>query len=67
MGIEDSFSPDSEFVGVSIMGPYEPQLGMLVRVKERLWRSEFGGMLGNVELEDGRLVLFWFHELDEVS
>ena len=81
MGIEDSSSPDSEIVGVTITGPYEPQPGMLVRVRERHWRSEFGGMLGTVEhrwghpdhpaldvrLEDGRLVLFWFHELDEVS
>jgi hypothetical protein len=81
LGIEDSSSPDSEIVEVSITSPYEPQPGMLVRVKERLWRSEFGGMLGTVEhrwghpehpaldvrLEDGRLELFWFHELDEVS
>jgi hypothetical protein len=81
LGIEDSFSPDSEFVGVSIMGPYELQPGMLVRVKERHWRSEFGGMLGTVEhrwghpdhpaldvwLDDGCVVLLWFHELDEVS
>jgi hypothetical protein len=78
---EDGSSPDSEIVGVWIMGPYEPQPGMLVRVKERHWRSEFGGMLGTVEhrwghpdhpaldvrLDDGRLVLFWFHKLDEVS
>ena len=63
------------------MGPYEPHPGMLVRVKQRHWRSEFGGMVGTVErrwgnaehpaldvrLEDGSLELFWFHELDEVS
>jgi hypothetical protein len=78
LGIEDSSSPDSEIVGVSITGPYEPQPGMLVRVRERQWRSEIGGMLGTVEhrwdhpaldvrLDGGRLVLFWFHELDEVS
>ena len=62
------------------MQPYEPQPGMLVRVKKKHWRSEFGGMLGTVEhrwgnpdypaldvrLEDGRLQLFWFHELEEV-
>jgi hypothetical protein len=60
---------------------YEPRLGMKVRVKEKHLRSEFVGMLGTVEhrwgnpaypaldvrLEDGRLVLFWFHELDEAS
>jgi hypothetical protein len=54
---------------------------MLVRVKEDQWKSEFAGMLGTVEhrwgspdypaldvrLEDGRLELFWFHELDEAS
>jgi hypothetical protein len=53
---------------------------MLVRVKKKHWRSEFGGMLGTVEhrwgnpdypaldvrLEDGPLVLFWFHELEEI-
>jgi hypothetical protein len=45
------------------------------------WEENRDGMLGTVEhrwghpdhpaldvrLEDGRLVLFWFHELDEVS
>jgi hypothetical protein len=54
---------------------------MLVRVKEGHRRSGFGGMLGTVEhkwgnpdypaldvrLENGRLELFWFHELDEAS
>ena len=54
---------------------------MLVRVKEKHWKTQFGGMRGTVEhrwghadypaldvrLEDGRLVLFWFHELDEAS
>ena len=61
------------------MQSYEPRPGMKVRVNEGLWRSEFAGMLGIVEhrwgspnhpaldvrLEDGRLELFWFHELDE--
>jgi hypothetical protein len=52
---------------------------MLVRVREGHWRSGYGGMVGTVEhrwghpdhpaldvrLVDGRLELFWFHELDE--
>jgi hypothetical protein len=63
------------------MQSYEPQPGMLVQVKEGYRRWEFGGMVGTVEhrwgnpeypaldvrLDDGRLVLFWFHELDEAS
>ena len=63
------------------MRPYEPRLGMKVRIQEGLWRSEYGGMVGTVEhkwgapehpaidvrLEDGRLMLFWFHEVDEAS
>jgi hypothetical protein len=54
---------------------------MKVRIQKGIWRSEFAGMLGTVEhrwgnsdhpaldvrLEDGRLVFFWFHELDEAS
>jgi len=52
---------------------------MLVRVREGHWRPEYGGMVGTVEemwgraehpaldvrLENGRLELFWFHEVDE--
>jgi hypothetical protein len=81
LGLEDRSSPDSESMEVSMMGPHKPQPGMLVRVKEKHWKTQFGGMLGTVEhrwgnpdhpaldvrLEDGLLVLFWFHELDEVS
>jgi hypothetical protein len=66
-------------IGEHLMQAHEPQLGMSVQVNDRPWRSEFGGMLGTVEhrwgapeypaldvrLDDGRLVLFWFHELDE--
>ncbi len=65
---------------MSLMQSHEPHPGMLVRVKEGHWRSEFGGRLGTAEhrwgapehpafdvrLEDGRLQLFWFHELDEI-
>ena len=74
-------NPNHSLMEANFMQAYEPHPGMPVRVKERHWRSEFGGMLGTVEhrwghpdhpaldvrLEDGRLVLFWFHELDEVS
>jgi len=52
---------------------------MTVRVKEGHWKSKYDGMRGAVErrwghparpaldvrLEDGRLQLFWFHELDK--
>ena len=61
------------------MQSHEPQPGMLVRVREGHWRAEYGGMVGTVEhrwghpdhpaldvrLVDGRLELFWFHEVDE--
>lgn len=63
------------------MQAHEPRLGMLVRVKEGHWKAKFSGMRGTVEhrwghpdypaldvrLDNGRLELFWFHELDEVS
>ena len=55
--------------------------GVAVRVKDGLWKSEVGGMLGTVEhswgdahhpaldvrLEDGHSELFWFHELEKVK
>lgn len=61
------------------MQPHEPHPGMAVRVKEGVWKSKYSGMRGTVErrwghpdhpalvvhLEDGRLELFWFHELDK--
>jgi hypothetical protein len=79
LGLEDDFSPNSEIIGVSMMRPHEPHPGMPVRVKERHWKSEFGGMLGTVERRwghpdfpaldvrfgDGRSELFWFHELEK--
>lgn len=66
---------------VPLVQAYEPHLGMVVRVNDRPWRSEFRGLVGTVEhrwgspeypaldvrLDDGRLVLFWFHELDKAS
>ena len=61
------------------MQSHEPYPGVTVRVKEGHWKSKFDGMRGTVErrwghpdhpaldvrLEDGRLQLFWFHELDK--
>ena len=58
----------------------EARPGVAVRVKDDLWKSEFGGMLGTVEhrwgdaqhpaldvrLENGRSELFWFYELEKV-
>ena len=63
------------------MQSQEARTGIRVRVQEGHWKSKFGGMVGVVEhkwghpdypaldvrLEDGRLELFWFHELDEAS
>ena len=58
---------------------HEPHPGMTVRVKAGHWKFKFDGMRGTVEhrwghphhpaldvrLEDGRLQLFWFHELEK--
>jgi hypothetical protein len=58
---------------------HEPYPGVTVRVKPGHWKSKYDGMRGTVErrwghtdhpaldvrLEDGRLQLFWFHELDK--
>ncbi len=58
---------------------HEPYPGVTVRVKAGHWKSKYDGMRGTVErrwghydrpaldvrLEDGRLQLFWFHELDK--
>jgi hypothetical protein len=58
---------------------YEPHPGVTVRVKAGHRKSKFDGMRGTVErrwghtdhpaldvrLEDGRLQLFWFHELEK--
>jgi hypothetical protein len=64
---------------VNQLHSHEPHPGMLVRVKEGHWKSRYDGMRGTVEhrwgnrdhpaldvrLEDGRLELFWFYELDK--
>jgi hypothetical protein len=68
-------------IGEHLMQAHEPHTGMLVQVNNRPWRLELRGLVGTVEhrwgapeypaldvrLADGRLVLFWFHELDEAS
>jgi hypothetical protein len=66
--------------GGNLLQSREAHTGMTVRVKEGHWKSGFSGMRGTVErrwghpdhaaldvrLEDGRLELFWYHELDRV-
>jgi hypothetical protein len=68
-------------IGEDLLQSQEARTGITVRVQEGHWKSKFGGMRGTVEhkwghpdypaldvrLEDGRLELFWFHELDEAS
>jgi hypothetical protein len=63
------------------MQSHQARTGITVRVQQGQWKSKFGGMRGTVEhswghpdhpaldvrLEDGRLELFWFHELDKVQ
>ena len=65
----------------NLLQAHEVRTGITVRVKQQHWKSKFGGMRGTVEhkwghpehpsldvrFDDGRLELFWFHELDEVS
>jgi len=68
-------------IGEDLLQSQEARTGITVRVQEGHWKSKFGGMRGTVEhrwghpdypaldvrLDDGRLELFWFHELDKVS
>jgi hypothetical protein len=68
-------------ISEDLLQPHEARTGITVRVKEGHWKSKFGGMVGTVEhkwghpdhpaldvcLDDGRLELFWFHELEEVT
>jgi hypothetical protein len=65
----------------NLLQSHEVRTGITVRVQEGQWKSKYDGMRGTVEhkwghpehpaldvrLEDGRLELFWFYELDEVS
>ena len=69
-------------IGENLLQSHEARAGITLRVKEGHWKSRFSGMRGIVEhrwrwghpehpaldvrLEDGRLELFWFHELDRV-
>jgi len=71
--------PRPENLGVNRLQSHEPHPGMTVRVKAGHWKFKFDGMRGTVEhrwghphhpaldvrLEDGRLQLFWFHELEK--
>jgi hypothetical protein len=63
------------------LAAHEAQPDMVVRVVEDKRRPEFEGMLGtikgsfghsyhpalDVQLEDGRLELFWFHQLEKAE
>lgn len=63
------------------MESHEVHPGMMVQVREDRSRPGFEGMLGivrrsygapdyfavDVELEDGQVELFWFHQLDTVN
>jgi hypothetical protein len=63
------------------MMPEEAQVGMKVRVRESLLRSELRGQVGTIRakwgspdyvaldvlLDDGRLELFWHYELEELD
>ena len=67
-------------IGQNLLQSHEARTGITIRVNEKHWKSRYRGMRGTVEhkwgtpeypaldvrLEDGRLELFWFHELDEV-
>ena len=60
---------------------HEARPGMLVRVKHDSRRPEFKGMVGiikqrfgdpnyaalDIQLEDGRLELFWHHQLEKLE
>ena len=68
-------------MGVDLLVSNEVHPGLMVRVREGYRKSEFDGMLGtvkqtfghpdyaavDVQLEDGRLELFWHHQLDKVD
>ena len=68
-------------IGENLLQSHEARRGITVRVQEGHWKSRFSGMRGTVEhrwghpdypaldvrLEDGRLELFWFHELEKAD
>ena len=63
------------------MQAHEARPGTAVRVRESLRKPDFEGMIGtikgcygdadypalDVQLEDGRLELFWFHQLETLE
>ena len=67
--------------GGSLIRPEEAQVGKKVRVHESLHRADLKGKEGtitakwgspdyvalDVELDDGRSQLFWYHELEEAE
>ena len=67
-------------IGQNLMQSHEATTDITIRVNEKHWKSRYRGMRGTVEhkwghpdhpaldvrLEDGRLELFWFHELEKV-
>jgi hypothetical protein len=66
--------------GVELLKSHEARPGVMVRVRQGHLKPELDGMLGtikrsyghpeylalDVQLEDGRLELFWHHQLDKV-
>ena len=62
-----------------LLRSHEARTGITVRVKQQHWKSKFGGMRGTVEtcfghpdfvaldvrLDDGRVELFWHHQLEK--
>ena len=67
--------------GVDLLESNEARPGVMVRVREGYRKSEFDGMLGtvkqtfghpdyvavDVQLDNGRLELFWPHQLDKLD
>jgi hypothetical protein len=67
--------------GVDLLESNEAHPGLMVRVREGYRKREFDGMLGtvkqtfgnpdyvavDVQLDNGRLELFWHHQLDKLD
>lgn len=78
---EWSSGPTYRGDGVEPMRSHEARPGIVVRVYKSYRKPEFEGMLGtikncygdpeypalDVQLEDGRLELFWFHQLEKIE
>ena len=81
MGLGDDCGPNPEHTGTILLESHEAHPGMVVRIKDDNSRPEFKGMVGvikhrfghpdyaalDVRLEDGRLELFWHHQLEKVE